>query len=192
ADRMEKKGISLDVDLLEKQLHTKIALVSARKKTGIDKLKELIISYGQLPLKPCLNASSIDPEYFDSLQKKFPEESLYKLWLVITQDVNFGKVDRKKTDNEAGFTPKEKSELKRLQQKETIHRYQFINNLLKEALQVDANSATDLRSRLDRVLTHRFWGYVIFFAIMLLIFQAIYNWSAYPMDLIDRFFASLS
>jgi ferrous iron transport protein B len=196
ADRMEKKGISLDVDMLEKQLHTKIALVSARKKTGIEQLKELIINHGQLPLKPCLNASSIDPEYFDSLRKKFPDQQLYKLWLVITQDVNFGKLNRQKitpeVSGEKDFTPKEKSELKRLQQKETIHRYQFINNLLKEAMKVDSNAATDLRSRLDRVLTHRVWGYVIFFAIMLLIFQAIYSWSAYPMDLIDRFFAFLS
>lgn len=191
-DRMEKKGISLDVELLEKKLHTKVALISARKKTGIDQLKELIINHGQLPLQPCLNASSIDPDYFDSLREKFPDQQLYKLWLVITHDVNFGKLDRQKTRSEQGFPIKGKSELKRLQQKETIHRYQFINNLLKEALKVDADAATDLRSRLDRVLTHRVWGYVIFFAIMLLIFQAIYNWSAYPMDLIDRSFASLS
>src|SRR5690606_3445229 len=72
-DRMEKKGISLDVELLEKKLHTKVALISARKKTGIDQLKELIINHGQLPLQPCLNASSIDPEYFDSLREKFPD-----------------------------------------------------------------------------------------------------------------------
>ncbi|HET8810588.1 MAG TPA: ferrous iron transport protein B [Flavobacteriaceae bacterium] len=192
ADRMSKKGISLDVGLLEKTLHTKIVLVSARKKTGFDELKELITNYGQLPTEPCLNASSIDPEYFDNLRKTFPNQSLYKLWLVITQDVNFGRLNRKKTEPEKNFSPKEKSELKRLQQKETIARYQFINNTLKKAMTVDAAAATDLRSRLDRVLTHKVWGYVIFFAIMLLIFQAIYSWSSYPMDLIDRLFAFLS
>lgn len=192
ADRMTKKGISLDVGLLEKTLHTKIVLVSARKKTGFDELKELITNYGQLPTEPCLNASSIDPEYFDNLRKTFPNQSLYKLWLVITQDVNFGRLNRKKTEPEKNFSPKEKSELKRLQQKETIARYQFINNTLKKAMTVDASAATDLRSRLDRVLTHKVWGYVIFFAIMLLIFQAIYSWSSYPMDLIDRLFAFLS
>src|SRR5699024_1738250 len=90
ADRMEKKGISLDIELLEKKLNTKIALVSARKKTGIEELKELIINYGQISMEPCLNASKIDPEYFDNLRKTFPNQSLYKLWLVITQDVNFG------------------------------------------------------------------------------------------------------
>src|SRR5690606_28029717 len=56
----------------------------------------------------------------------------------------------------------------------------------------DTANAKDLRSRLDRVLTHKIWGYVIFFAILLLIFQAIFDWSSYPMDFIDSTFASLS
>jgi ferrous iron transport protein B len=59
-------------------------------------------------------------------------------------------------------------------------------------MKVDASSAKDLRSRLDRVLTHKVWGYAIFFGILLLIFQAIYSWSSYPMDLIDETFAFLS
>ncbi|MDR6299892.1 ferrous iron transport protein B [Mesonia maritima] len=192
ADRMERKGISLDIELLEKRLKTKIALVSARKKIGIPALKELITQYGTISKEPCLNASSIDPEYFDSLRKAFPNQSLYKLWLVITQDVNFGNLNRNKVENQKSFSTKEKSDLKRLQQKETIVRYQFINGVLKETLKVDINAAKDLRSRLDRILTHKVWGYLIFFGIMLLIFQAIYDWSSYPMDFIDNTFAALS
>ncbi|UJH90324.1 ferrous iron transport protein B [Antarcticibacterium sp. 1MA-6-2] len=57
---------------------------------------------------------------------------------------------------------------------------------------VDVNSATDIRIRLDRLLTHKVWGYVIFFFILLLIFQAIYDWSSYPMDFIDVTFAAFS
>ena len=192
ADRMAKKGISLNIPLLENTLHTKIALVSARKKTGFDELKTHIANYGQLPTQPCLNASSIDPEYFDDLQKTFPDQSLYKLWLATTQDVNFGNLNRKKRGPEKKFSPKEKSELKRLQQKETIARYQFINDTLKKTMSANESAATGLRAQLDRVLTHKVWGYVIFFAIMLLIFQAIYSWASYPMDLIDQFFSFLS
>lgn len=192
ADRMERKGISLDVELMEERLKTKIALVSARKNSGIDNLKELIINYRHLPIEPCLNASVIDPEYFGNLRKTFPNQSLYKLWLVITQDVNFGNISRSEIDSNTDFHTKTKSDLKRLQQKETILRYQFINGVLRETLTVDKNAATDLRSRLDRILTHKVWGYFIFFGILLLIFQAIYSWSSYPMDMIDAAFASLS
>ncbi|KFF19440.1 ferrous iron transport protein B [Flavobacterium hydatis] len=189
ADRMESKGITLDIPYLEEHLKTKIALISSRKGHGIDELKNLIVSYKTIPNEPCLNASVIDPEYFKSLQHAFPNQLLYKLWLVITQDVNFLNLDRNEV--RSTFT-KSHSELKRLQQKETIKRYQFINDVLKEGLKVDHTVAKDFRAKLDRVLTHKVWGYAIFFAILFIIFQSIFQWSTIPMDFIDSTFASLS
>ncbi|PIF32022.1 ferrous iron transport protein B [Flavobacterium sp. 9] len=189
SDRMESKGITLDIPFLEEKLKTKIALVSSRKGLGIDHLKELIVSYKTIPHEPCLNASVIDAQYFEKLQHAFPNQLLYKLWLVITQDVNFSNLDR--NEIRSTFT-KSHSELKRLQQKETIKRYQFINDVLKQGLQVDESMAKDIRAKLDRVLTHKVWGYVIFLAILFLIFQSIFSWSTIPMDFIDSTFASLS
>ncbi len=190
ADRMEVKGITLDIPYLEKYFNTRIALISSRKNIGIDNLKMMIVEYNALSKQPCLNASSIDVPYFDSLRKAFPNQSLYKLWLVITQDVNFSKVDKKviDTDNFA----KSNADLKRLQQKETVKRYQFINDVLKTGRTVDTAKATDFQGRLDRILTHKIWGYVIFFGILLLIFQSIFDWSSIPMDFIDKTFANLS
>ena len=192
SDRMRYKGISLDIDYLEEQLKTKIALVSTRKKDGIEHLKDLITNYKDLSIEPCLNASEIDKPYFDALRETYPNQLLYKLWLVITQDVNFGKLSRNEIDALANFKTKSKSDLKRLQQKETIKRYQFINNVLKVGQTIDLNQAKDLRTRLDRVLTHKVWGYLIFGVILLTIFQAIYDWSSVPMDFIDTIFARVS
>jgi len=189
-DRMELKGISFDIPFLEEQLKTKIALVSSRKNTGFEALKTLITTYKNIPTAPCLNASSIDDDYFNSLRKTFPNQSLYKLWLVITQDVNFADLNRKTIENHS-FT-KSKSELKKLQQKETIKRYQFINNTLKIGQKIDSAAANDFRSQLDRVLTHKVWGYLIFFVVLFGIFQSIFVWSEIPMDFIDGSFATLS
>lgn len=189
ADRMKFKGISLDIPYLEEQFKTKIALISTRKGTGIEELKELIINYKSLSTEPCLNASTIDPDYFETLQKTFPTQLLYKLWLVITQDVNFLNLDRNEIQN--SYT-KSHSDLKRLQQKETIKRYQFINDILKVGLTIDSSIAKDFRSKLDRVLTHKFWGYCIFFGILFFIFQSIFEWSKVPMEFIDTTFADLS
>ena len=189
ADRMKYKGISLNIPLLEEKLKTKIALISSRKGLGIQELKDLIINYKSISTEPCLNASIIDPVYFDNLRKAFPNQLLYKLWLVITQDVNFLNLER--NEIRSSFT-KSHADLKRLQQKETIKRYQFINDVLKEGQQIDTASAKDFRSQLDRVLTHKFWGYVIFFLILGVIFQSIFDWSKIPMDFIDSAFANLS
>jgi len=192
ADRMRSKGISLDVGYLETQLETKIAVISTRKNEGIVNLKQQISNYKELSIKPCLSASEIDTEYFNRLRKAFPHQLLYKLWLVITQDVNFGKTNRKEIDAIASFKTKSKADLKRLQQKETIKRYQFLNNVLKKGQTIDVSQATGIRAKLDRILTHKVWGYVIFFLILLVIFQAIYDWSSVPMDWIDSSFAFLN
>ncbi|MFV8333244.1 ferrous iron transport protein B [Flavobacterium sp. GSP14] len=189
ADRMKFKGITLDIPYLEEHLKTKIALISSRKGFGIDELKKLIVGYKTISSEPCLNASVIDPDYFNGLRKAFPNQLLYKLWLVITQDVNFLNLDRNEIRN--SFT-KSHSDLKRLQQKETIKRYQFINDVLKIGLNIDTTIAKDYRSKLDRILMHKVWGYVIFFLILFVIFQSIFEWSKIPMDFIDASFATLS
>lgn len=190
-DRMKRRGISLDLDTLERELKTKIALISTRKNIGIDKLKELINDYKSLSTESCLDISTIDINYFENLGKVFPNQNLYKLWLVISQDASFGKVSRNQFDF-SDFEVKSKVEINALQQKETIKRYQFINSILKKGQTVDTSKATSLRYKADRILTHKVFGYLIFFTILLTIFQAIYDWATVPMDFIDQSFALLS
>jgi ferrous iron transport protein B len=192
ADQMKRKGITLDIPVLEKAIDTKIAMVSTRENKGLQELKQLIINYRELSTTATISIDSIDEEYFKNLEKIFPNQSLYKLWLVITQDVNFAKIDRKRVSDATDFKTESPSNLKRLQQKETVKRYQFINNVLKQGLRVDREAATDLRSRFDRVLIHKFWGYIIFFVVLMTIFQSIFSWSSIPQDFIDNSFASLS
>ncbi|WP_019671210.1 ferrous iron transport protein B [Eudoraea adriatica] len=192
SDRMPKKGITLDISLLEEKLNTKIALVSTRKGTGIERIRELIADYKNLSVRPNVDTTVIAPEYFERLRQTFPNEDLYKLWLVITQDVNFMPIEKKEVKDTSSFATKTKAELKRLQQKETILRYQFINGVLKETYKVDRNAAKGFRATVDKVLTHKVFGYLIFLVILLTIFQAIYDWSSYPMDFIDEQFAAAS
>ena len=44
----------------------------------------------------------------------------------------------------------------------------------------------------DQILTHPFWGYLIFLSLLALIFQTIFAWSEVPMNLIDTVFLTLS
>jgi len=192
SDRMKSKGISIDIPLLEEKLKTKICLISTRENKGIDHLKSILLDYRLLSNAKCTDIKQIDEAYFEKLEKVFPDQSLYKLWLVITQDVNFAKLDRKKVEDATEYKTQSISNLKRLQQKETIKRYQYINQSLKETYKIDQSKATDYRSRLDRILIHRFWGYIIFFMILLTIFQVIFDWSSVPMDFIDESFSNLS
>jgi len=156
-DVMKRKGISIDISKMEKMLQTKIALISTRKNTGIEHLKQLILDYKQLSLKPCTSFSEIDPDYFQKLKKTFPKNNLYKSWLGITQGIDNENTVLKNV-NGTRVNGKSIAELKRMQQKETILRYLFINKLLKAGYQKDITVAKDFRSRPDRILTHRFLG----------------------------------
>ena len=147
SDRMRRKGISLDLEKMEEELNTKIVLTSTLKKEGIQTLKKEIADYSQMKHSPCLDFRSIDPDYFTSLEKTFPKQSIYKLWLVITQDVNFANIDRNTIQSSDGDHTRSVSFLKRLQQRETIKRYQFINEVLKKCLQIKREKASDFQSR---------------------------------------------
>ena len=64
SDQMKRKGISLDIEALEKQLDTKIALISTRENEGVEELKTLILNYRQLSTQHSISLTSIDEEYF--------------------------------------------------------------------------------------------------------------------------------
>ena len=192
SDQMKRKGIKIDPEKLEQKLDTKVVFVSTRLNYGIDKLKQTLVDYRTISNAPLMDTSSIEKDYFESLKNAFPNQSLYKLWLIITQDVKFTSLKRQKVPDSSKFKTQPKSYLKKLQQQETIKRYQTINQILKGSYQVNRDEATDLRIKLDNLLIHKFWGYVIFFLILLSIFQAIFDWSSVPMDYIDNGFAQLS
>ncbi len=192
SDQMKRKGIKIDIEKLEEKLNTKVVLVSTRHNSGVNLLKQILLEYRSISTTTITDPKAIDPTYFENLEKAFPNQSLYKLWLVITQDVNFTQLERKKVEDATHFKTQSKSYLKKLQQRETIKRYQMINQILKATYQVNREEATDLRIRLDNIMIHKFWGYAIFFLILLTIFQAIFEWSSVPMDMIDGSFAQLS
>jgi len=76
------------------------------------------------------------------------------------------------------------------QEKETIARYKVLKKIVRDAEKVV--SKHDFISKGDRILTHPIFGYIIFAAILLVIFQFIFAFASYPMDLIDGAFSSLS
>lgn len=180
ADRMKLRGITIDIPALEAALHTRIALVSTRQKTGIEELKELIINYKKLSLETLVDIARIDPPFFSSLKEKFPNEELGKLWMVISQNFEVVGALRKVEIQKENI--KTEAEIKRMQQRETILRYQVINNALKDTYKV---TAVGTRALLDKILLHKVWGYVIFMAILLLIFQVIFYVSEYPKGWIE-------
>jgi ferrous iron transport protein B len=98
------------------------------------------------------------------LKKLSPTNRFTNLWLVITQDVNFAKCRAKKSRRVRVALLRNQSHiLKDYNKKKRLSDISLSIIVLKEAYHVDPEKASDLRSKLDRILIHKFWGYLIFF-----------------------------
>ncbi len=73
---------------------------------------------------------------------------------------------------------------------ETMNRYNNFGPIVKSTLTQPIKASQSFTEKIDNIITHKIAGPLIFFAIMLLMFQSIYSWASFPMDLIDEFFGS--
>jgi ferrous iron transport protein B len=75
---------------------------------------------------------------------------------------------------------------------ETMLRVNRINEIVDEVFTKNGEDKSYLLTKkIDNIITHKIYGYLIFFGLLLLIFQAIFSWASYPMDLIDSGFILL-
>ncbi len=70
-------------------------------------------------------------------------------------------------------------------------RYNFISNALQESVVHNDQAAHGISEKIDRILTHKFFGLLILIGILLLVFQTIFTWATVPMDLLEQGFGAL-
>ncbi|EKB60831.1 ferrous iron transport protein B [Bergeyella zoohelcum] len=169
-DEAEKRGITIDIDHLAKDLGVKVLKMSAKENRGIEELKSSIFNDEFQSLE---NSSFIIP----SEQKNKLQNTDYPSWVQLLSDEGLAK--------EKGITPK------RLQVQETVRRYQQIDGIIQGAISQKKQPQQLLTEKLDRLLVHPFWGYVIFGVLLLLIFNCVFFLAEYPMAWIEESFTAL-
>ena len=189
-DEAEKQGIKLNIEKLEEKLQTQIILTDARNGKGILELKNALES--EIPLAE--NSFSI-PREFVSVVAKTKEisetEADYQAWQILTQKELKHLSEKQKLEIE-GVKSENKIISKRLQVKEILKRYETIDEILENTVSKSTKKSSSLTEKIDQILIHPVLGYIIFFGLLLLIFQAIFAWSGPFMDGIDESFAWLS
>ena len=79
------------------------------------------------------------------------------------------------------------------QEKEVSKRFEKIKSILNEIVKIKEIDKEKFKvSPLDKLLVHPVWGYMIFAAVLMVVFQFIFFFAAYPMDAIDAGFSRLS
>jgi small GTP-binding protein domain len=70
-------------------------------------------------------------------------------------------------------------------------RYNFISNVVQESVKHNDRQEHRLSEKIDKVLTHKFFGLLILIAVLLFVFQTIFSWASLPMDLLDKGFGAI-
>ena len=189
-DEADKQGIRINLEKLEEKLFTKIILTDARSGKGITELKDSLET--AIPLAE--NSFEIPREFAGVIQKTksaFELDNDFHSWQLLCQ-----KEMKHLAENQKLELEKIKSENKiigrRLQVKEILARYESIDEILESTISKSSVKSNSFTEKLDKILIHPIVGYLIFFGLLLLIFQAIFAWSAPFMDSIDEGFAWLS
>ncbi|MBA3601931.1 MAG: ferrous iron transport protein B, partial [Acidobacteria bacterium] len=75
--------------------------------------------------------------------------------------------------------------------KKIFARYNFISDVYQESVKPKQTEERSFSEKIDRVLTHKFFGLLILVTILLFVFQTIFSWANLPMDLLEKGFGAL-
>lgn len=190
-----KSGIEIDAKALSQSLDTAVVVINAREGSGLDDLKHTIT---QAPtkngeVKSFYAAEDLSPELVGAILEKYPHKNGYRAYQMAQQlnELNFLSPDEKEWV--AGIKAQYDFQDKKIQEKETLDRFALIKQKLDESLVIKpVKAGRSLTDRLDKIFTHKVYGYAIFLSILFLIFQTIFAWAEPFMDLIDVGFSELS
>ncbi len=186
-DLAAKRGIFIDMDALSKAVDIPIVKISAKKGTGFTELIALFNEEIVVNPRKATYIQENQEAVLDNYAELINEASKYKAFLAITEP--------NLTDDQAEkdqFILENEVNVREWKTNASILRYKHIKTYFDSVQRIDKTKATDLTSKLDRILLHPIFGIVIFIGILFSIFQSIFWLASYPMDWIDAGFAGLT
>ncbi len=195
-DLARSKGIKIDVASLERELGVPVVVINPRKNKGIAELKKTILLTSQqqykAPLLDFIDNKAAAPEAINELKQHFPDLSDYAAihYLINHENFSFNSAMQESVEQievKNNFNPT------KTQAEEILSRF----NRIKQIMQLSVDEPGPLQKKLfteklDNVLLHRKWGYLIMLGVLFLLFQSIFWLAQYPMEWIDLGFLKLN
>jgi len=189
SDVARQRGTSIDVPALSQRLGIPIVTTEAHRRVGIEAVRQALLDAAESkrpapkPVFPAAFYEAVDEIALDLRPvngEVLPRYLLERLLL----DPN-GQIEKWLTPTQpAGFTER-LSQIRdrlakdgfRLPAAEAKTRYAAIREVVSGVLTHTVQPATTTSDRIDRVLTHRVSGLLVFAGIMFVVFQSIYYWA---------------
>lgn len=191
-DMAKKEGINIDIEKLSSRLGVQVVPISARSNIGVAELKQALSHTTVIATQESgADMNVLAAEAIAEVKTLIGTDNDYMALQLLHQHEHLDA----HTSNYDAFEKIEKDhhfESSKLQAAETIARYHHLSTVLVDVVE-DTGSARKFKTsdRLDAILTNRFWGFFIFLFILFFVFNAIFSWATYPMDLIEESFAWL-
>lgn len=202
-DLAGRRGLSIDAPLLSKRLGAPVALLQAHRGSGIAELKGIIAEElaAAGSRRPAEDPASIWPpelrdaveglrdafggaaRSFEILRAIVDGEGYFERKCVARWGDPFRQQLRRARESFVGPVP--------LPSREAQARYAWIRTQLDTCLRQSETRPASWTDRLDRVLTHKVFGLLIFASVLLLLFQAMFSAAAPAIAAIEALVAGL-
>jgi ferrous iron transport protein B len=193
-DISKQKGVEIDMNALQRELGVPVLAVNPRKNKGTAELKKTL---EQLVHNPAPSAVDFVPGAFwgqgavEAVQQAIPGISDYHAlhYAMNHEGLQLPDAQKQAIANALADKPFNKT---RAQADEIMHRYQRINQIMNHAVsQPDPKRREIFTEQLDKLLLHRFWGYIILLAVLFILFQSVFWLAQMPVDWLETAFAQL-
>ena len=188
-DLAAKKGIEIDVPGLERELGVPVVPVNPRKNKGMPQLKRILAQRAQhlqqAPIRDFIPNHALANDAVSQMRQAMPEISDYKALHYLINHESFGfskdmhhRIESIEEVNHFNHT--------RVQAEEILQRYNRIRQVMQQTIsEPDPLQKTLFTERLDNILLHRVWGYVVLLTVLFFLFQSVFWLARFPMDGLD-------
>ncbi|SJZ62244.1 ferrous iron transport protein B [Sediminibacterium ginsengisoli] len=195
-DIAARKDIRIDIQGLEAELGIPVVAVNPRKNKGIAELKKVLLQVsrqqGTVHTREFIDTRKLAPESVEQVQRILPQLSDYATIHHLINHEQFPLEQQvqdaiEQAETETRFNPT------KTQAEEIMQRYHRIRQIMQQnVLEPGPLEKKLFTEKLDAVLLHRVWGYVILLAVLFLLFQSIFWLASYPMDGIEWTFSQVT
>ncbi len=195
-DLAAKKGIRIDLEELERELGVPIVSINPRKNKGLAQLKKVLAQtarqHHKTPARDFISIKSLAENAVNEVQAILPSLSDYASVHYLINHENFPLSDHQQQTIES-IEERNNFNHTRFQAEEIMQRYSRIRQIMQQSVvEEDPLQRKMFTDKLDNILLHRTWGYIILLSVLFLLFQSVFWAAEYPMNAIEWVFASLA
>ncbi len=195
-DVAKREGLIIDVQKLSAELGVKIIPTVGSKSIGVDELKAAIGSHVE-PSRKSRQWILPEPVQRECDELKGMLQTMHHLAeplafheaiVLLTSTAALSEHDDRYAPELIDHVKKDRLQLEKLGiDRNSIvveSRYEWIKRVCTSSVVSHRQNTNTTSDKIDRVLTHKVWGFVIFIGLMAVMFQAIFSWANLPMLMI--------